>query len=700
MRIPLLSAFLLCLSTLFAQGQRPLQESRHGWYLSPHGSIRILLLFAEIEYDVNPGKDPQPNGAEHWPKGQLPKWKDELFDPHQQPIPKAQISRYYHDISLGQYQVLGDYIPQPIILKESEYPTVSNGHGINRLVVTEANKLGALRTQHGLSVADFDNWKRGGKPGLPKEAGPDSPHSYDHVMVILRNSSFTHGQGSVDPGSPGKLFGYESDSQSRFGGMNALPFEILQHEFNHLFLGGNNFHSGGGNAAMFNRYFICMQGGWGMMGGANSSLLTCNAWDRDRMGWMPRDATQRIRARDPQELEVDADLDPFAGDTGIFVLRDFMTTGDALRIRLPFIPDIEYPQWVWLENHQTHARNGVPSDRFHYEGSGDCVKAAVPGIHALLQVARDDRSGQNIFGGHADHLRPLVASGHFDFGVRDVEGTYNCISQGSFRPLVRDERLANPLTGFHDLEFPAHDLNGDGRIDQREQLMLRLEERAGKLHDEAYIFGHARQVFRPDGERRIGMDTNPSMNSQLTLARSNIEMNERRAPDNRTIYLNGLSVELMEQRSNGDIVVRVRNNDVLVRNDVRWCADSIVLHPLNGADEHDLVVAGGRTLKLDRGLSPTRISDPEAWRGSMLFSSVTKLHVQRGASIHLESRAKLELLNNSELHLMDGSSLSLAPGARLVVDKGSRIVLHGRVSLEGNSKALAKLERKGRVLRL
>ena len=36
-----------------------MQESKNGWYLSPHGTIRILLLFVEVEYDVNREKDPR-----------------------------------------------------------------------------------------------------------------------------------------------------------------------------------------------------------------------------------------------------------------------------------------------------------------------------------------------------------------------------------------------------------------------------------------------------------------------------------------------------------------------------------------------------------------------------------------------------------------------------------------------------------------
>ena len=68
----LLFAVLLSSIGLFGQdGSVP--TSMNGWQLSPQGTIRILVLFAEVEYDKDPSKDPQPDGAAHWPKGQLPK---------------------------------------------------------------------------------------------------------------------------------------------------------------------------------------------------------------------------------------------------------------------------------------------------------------------------------------------------------------------------------------------------------------------------------------------------------------------------------------------------------------------------------------------------------------------------------------------------------------------------------------------------
>lgn len=676
--------------------------SENGWHLSPHGTIRVLVLFAEIEYDKNPGKDPQPNGADHWKKGQLPVWKDEVFDAFPSSTPMATVTRYYHDISLGQYTVLGDHVDKLLVLKESEHANLQQAGSLSGAAVKEANKLGSLHTAHDLSITDFDLWRDGGKAGLPKVNGPDDPHSYDHVMVILRNSALTHGQGSTDAGSSGKLFGYESDTQSRFGGMNALPFEILKHEFNHLLLGGNNFHSGGGNAAQFQSYFIPLQGGWSMMGAASSSLLTCSGWDRDRLGWRPEGSTHRLVAHDLNGALVNSDLDPLSGDTGLFVLRDFVTTGDVLRVKLPYLPDDEFPQWIWLENHQGFVRNGSPTDRFHYELEMACVQGLVPGLHALLQVDREQKRGDRVFSGDADYLRPLPASGAHDAYLRGDTVNFKCLWPGPTQPYIVKDKYANPLTGHHDLELPLFDLNGDGAISRKESVVPRIEERNGTEVDAGLFFGHARQVFTPTGNRKLGMGTNPTTANALTLVSApNRDTYGGKKPNNRVIHLNSISLELVEQRADGSILVRVRNNDTAIDHDVRWCADSIVLHPFAGTNGASLFLTAGHRITLDRSLTPTRIDKPEMVRNTTYFSAPTKFTVLPSASVKLEAKAELALVNGSELHLLPGSTLELAPTAKLSVDATSRIILHGEDALvNATSKQLKKLKKKKRLVQL
>ena len=676
------------------------QNSENGWYLSPHGTIRVLVLFAEVVYDKNPEKDPQPNGAEHWQKGQLPRWKDDIFDPRPLEVPKAMVTRYYHDISLGQYRVLGDYIDQLFILHESQNPGAAHGAGANGAVIKEANRATTFRTAHGLRQEDFDLWKDATAPGLPKVPGPDDPHSYDHVMVILRNSSLTHGQGSTDPGSSGQLFGYESDTQSRFGGMNALPFEILKHEYNHLLLGGNNFHSGGGNASTGESYFICLQGGHSMMGAASSALLTCSAWDRDRLGWRTDGASFRINARDRDGAAVDGDLDPMAGDTGVFVLRDFVPSGDALRIRLPFLPEDVFPQWLWLENHQGMVRNGSPTDRFHWEENNTCIAPVDAGIFAMVQVDREVREGKNVFGGYADYLRALPANGMFDLALRGDTVITDCPFEGSRSfPFFMDDRWANPLVGNHELELLVYDRNSDGRLERKEHVIPRTRIQNGRISADAVFFGRPEHAFRMNGNRKIGMGTNPGSANMITLVSAGTKDSfGDKAPNDRVVYLNSISVELLSMSPDGALAVRVRNDDTVIDRDVRWCADSIVLPALKGRNGFSLELVAGKRLLLDRSNTPSRIDQPDQDGGKNRFNDPTRLSVLPGATISIGQGSTLELAHKSELHLLAGASLILTDGAKLVVDNGSRIILHAGATFRAPEKTVAQLTKKGRII--
>ena len=677
-------------------------NSENGWHLSPHGTIRILVIYAEMIYDKDPARDPsRGNAMDHWPTGQLPKWKDDLFDPQALPVQKAKVSRYYQDCSLGNYTVLGDYIDGVVSVKESGMAG-DDYHAASAQAVKLVNDMGSFRTKHGLAIADFDLWRNNGKPGLPKENRTDDPHSFDHVMVIFRNHhKLTHGQGSTDAGSMPPIFGCGSDSQSRFGALNGLPFEILKHEYNHLLLGGNNFHSGGGNAAGFQSYFLCLQGGWSLMGAANSSLLTASAWDRDRLGWKAPDAPSLINARSTTGVYINGDIDPMAGDTGLFVLRDFVTSGDAIRIRIPYLDADEFPQWIWLENHQGWKKNGSPTDRFHFEDIMPCTAGIVPGLHAYVQVDRAQKTGAGIFGGEADYLRALPASGAHDISLRGDTVRFECLWPGQTQPYVVDTRLANPLTGHQDLELPLFDNNNDGKLQRGENLVVRIEVRDGQWVDTGLLHGHTRQAFTPSGNNKLGMGTNPSTANMLTLVSTNTrDKYSGGKPNNRVIHLNGISVQLLEQRTDGSQLMRVRNDDTFIDRDVRWCADSIVLHSVRGFGGYALWLADGTRLLLDRSRTPTRLDAPENSRGRIYFSDPTRFVVEGNARMYIGAGSTIELANGSELHARPGAVIDLHTTAKVKVDASSRILLHGDARLNGTSKQLKKLRKKKRIVQM
>ena len=102
MRWILLPCCLLAGLAMLAQGTADAPDtvrSSNGWYLSPHGTIRVLVIFAEVEYDKHPELDPQPTAPDHWPKGGLPVWKDDLFDPFG--------ARQFRDFLTNRFRLIG-----------------------------------------------------------------------------------------------------------------------------------------------------------------------------------------------------------------------------------------------------------------------------------------------------------------------------------------------------------------------------------------------------------------------------------------------------------------------------------------------------------------------------------------------------------------------------------------------------------------
>lgn len=652
-------------------------------------------MFAEMEYDTKPELDPlKGKDQKHWRKGQLPEWKDEVFDPYESAELKGRISRYYEQMSMGQFMLLGDYFDQMITVKESEINSTSYSVAANRAVEL-ANEAPEFRTGSGLKIADFDQWTDGAKSGEAKTNAPDDPNSFDHIMVIFRNHhTLGGGSGSVDAGSYPPLFGHKCDTRSRFGGKNGLPHEILRHEFNHLLFGGNNFHVGGGNGHNFYSYFMCLQGGWSMMGGASSSLLTCNAWDRNFLGWKGPGKELTISVLDLDGTEVSADLDPINGDTGIFIIRDFIPSGDALRIKLPYLPDDEFPQWIWIENHQTYANNGCESDRWHFEPA-DCIKPAVPGLYAYMQVDKDPESA-NLYGGYADYLRALPANGYYD--IRPLEDTVRtaCIGVGDFPAYSLLPKNSNPLSGNHEMEAPVLDSDGDGKIGAKEAFMTRVEKVNGTFTDHLNFMGHTRHAFTLNGNNKLGMGTNPSTANKQTLVSAARDKFKGGKPNNRVIYLNGISVEMLETMPDGAYKIRVRNNDTRIMQHLRWCGDSIVLPAIQGYKGHSLYLENGAQILIDRSLTPSRLDEAMEYRDQMLFNDPTRFTVEQNASMYMARGSFLHITNGSEVHVMPGAKLEMEGGSGILIEDGAKLIVHPGAELVQNGKA--KIKTKGGYL--
>lgn len=688
-------------------------ETRHGQYLPAHGVLRVLVVLCEVAYQTPGEPDPTgPAGRPEWPAHQLPTWAnnpdpdENLFDTEVLPGgPRGALTRYYHEASSGNLTLLGDYLLAPTNGGLFSLPSPTGYIAGNLAAVSAVNAAmgGSFTTYAGHAFADFDNYTIDGPQtvALPKtHPSTENPRKYDHVCFIYRNirgrkiiyaggvpvdTVYTEmdDNGSASAGSPGSMLSHEANTWSRFAAYDNRPVTIMRHELAHLLYGGNNFHYAGGGNGSSGMYWIGHGGGWGNLSLSGSSLQTWSAWDRLQLGWQRPGQVNPIAARNPANtLEVNGELDPAVpGTAGTYVLRDFVATGDALRIKLPYLPGTKYPQYIWVENHQGHDRNGDPFDRFQFEDA-DCTMPAVRGLYMYVQIDREKRldntSASPLYSGFEEFARPLSASGAYDVQwVADPDPIW-CVGPPDSTAFVRAK--PNPLTGYSDTFAARVDRNGDNILqgDENRGHSTEYDPATGQVHHELFGLGHSRQAFTYDGQRKVGMDTNPSSASMMSLRGYDQPLNAD--PKNlRHVYLNGISIYLADQLSSGAIAVTVRYDDVDITRDVRWCADTIDLNPIPSPSGWSLNLKAGKTLLLDQGTSATRRRTPISYRGQQVFASPTLMRVLNNAKMNLEAGSTVVVDNGSTLRLESGSRLDVSAGAVLRVKRGGTLDLQGGV---------------------
>ena len=677
-------ALLLLLTGCFCNSVNSQElNSENGWWLPVRDTLHVLLVYAEVEYDLNPDADPSPKGVPNWRPGTLPAFADEVFAPSEVKDTTTIMSWYYREMSMGSLTVLGDFYPEVITLRESDWNGAGYGD-MKKAVARELKENIDRKTQNGFSFSHFDNWQNAKKKGRPKEKVPDDELSVDHVMVVTRNlNAIPQNNGRASRGSIGYGNSFSSDTYSVFGAGNSIPFGIMKHELNHLFIGGNNFHVGGGNAPVFERHFLHMQGGWGMMGAANASLLTCNGWDRWWLGWKPPGSEWAISAVDPESDErIPTDLDfSNPSDTGVYVLRDFISTGDVMRIKLPKSEEENFNQYLWLENHRGRKFNGSPFDKFHYQDD-ECMPSMAPGLFAYMQIGADRKIGNRIYRDPiSDFLRPMTADGYFDrVFLPDSQSTDWCLNNVTIRPFRRVQE--NTLTGSGDQEFPAFEvgLGGKDRLTNKEINGNTIEVDGHPEYSMHLNFGMPWHSFKPDENNEISIHTNPSS----AVMRTYRAINRLKESDDvsETVVPNGLSIELLRTLEDGAIEVRVRFDNVTIDENITWRADSIEVIP-NPYTTPDLILSEKTELVLDQGLTPTRMSNPREIDGMQIYAGPTHMVIRKGTTVELKSKSLLKLKSDARLTVEKGATLIFGKKAQMELTDSSRVFLEEGAILEG-----------------
>jgi hypothetical protein len=682
----------------------------HSWdgaRLPTEGMHRILIIYVNMIYDVQGINDPIGNNA-IWPQAQIeginvdpsswPSYINEYISvDYPDSGPLKTFTRLFVESSFNNLIVLGDYLVVNI-----KHSTISGGGTFfpNQLinsVITLINSNGGLQTLHGHnSIMHYQS--------LP------SIEKFYHVMMILRNTTKPYGgvgkgNGQAWGPSTGSIIDLYTADDDYFDtytisyqcvgdqDISMNPTIMCTHEFSHFLFGSNNFHTSGGHSWGETMCYPSLQYGYGLMGAASSGLVNCNGYERYRVGWMHEDNDEEwpITAIDANSLNRKISDITKADGNQSFKLDNFITSGDVIRIKLPYIESPASNQYIWLENHKIMEST---LNFLQYSNTDPiCRPQAQKGIYAYYQVGRDILYGPDSLVYSAkydtDNLRMICANGFYDQVREGVASSTQCPGD---KMHFRDIR-PNTIAGNNDLSSYYFDYEGF------DELIPGVH--GGMAEAKTYFNSNEPNVKRPflmseinpfHDHSVMSVNTNPSPFNTVTYYHAPYRVEEvvytvpkdtfRNQPD---VILTGLKIE-MTPLANDDYQVDISWDNYDLDSEVRWMG-SIVL-------KEELYLTSGSILLLDQNLTPNTIYRNET---TGLFSAPTILRCDDGSKMFQEEGSEL-LVDNLSTLLIDNGSKFYANAGRMEVKNDAYLQIASGGYFEQNQDAEIYADDKGTIL--
>lgn len=424
------------------------------------------------------------------------------------------------------------------------------------------------------------------------------------------------------------------------------------------------------------KYFYNILGAWGFMNVSSAPMpLGCaNGWERWYLGWINLFSNG---------IETDIVNSTDLPTNGEFVLRDFITTGDVVRIK---IPNGSGPnEYIWLENHNG---NSIYDERTWDNNNGcepNVFPPSVRGLTAYIESIADDRNSpfnfwSSVYSGNG--IKPLHSKGNYDYSFGELHPPSSCLLWGNkIYNMIEGE--PNSLAGQNRVEGIRLDFNNDGAIPIDENLngaasssreFQWVAKRNGSI---TYDFLGSDMNF-PVGQK-IGMGTNPALINRPVYDKNNLKMSP--------YYLNGISISVISQDINGNITVKVQYNDVVIDSNQRFTGN-IQLPDITNNYNPDLILATNKTLTINKSGTPNR----HLKNSFNDFFNPTVLTCSQNSFFQMLSNSTTILDNNSTFVLDSTSKLEINDGGNFIVQNGATLQIKsgGNINIKGTGKIIVK----------
>ncbi|MFK7969283.1 MAG: hypothetical protein AB8F95_02900 [Bacteroidia bacterium] len=645
----ILIAILSLGSIAYAQNRGPFY-SPYGHVHTPKGHLHVLVVIVRF------GNFDAMKGNKYWPDSdELPVMargaNNELFsaDPDMvgKPPFKMNLSDFYYEMSGGKFIVTADVFPiqVPVTFKGI---TQRNVHSRQ----TQVNKLAVDWIAE--NYPDFDWSKYDNRTNAPRyfrdnsESQPDSLLDYVLFMHRLPGAGGvgTSGRHNIK-NTPFKIAAGHTSARSASDAPH--NWEHFKHELAHNLFSAP--HYNGANGTDGDKYYV--QRGWGLMSDTFVPFFTANAWERWWLGWF-----------EPKEIR----------SAGTYRLRDFVTTGDAIRIQVPGTQD-----YLWLENHQKTSK--WDKRMFYNKERHPQTRTGLYGYVVGEAGADRNRASLQIFRpSHCNLFKYINGEGLWDFVVTGKETP----TEG-FNARVNRRDKPNPIAGINDLQSLRWDYNSDSVITvgvthgnvgkkQGESHYIWAEEIKGESKATYNLLGDEKDAYQAGQEISLS-------GVQPVLNYPSYRIREQRF---KPFILNGIRIQIMESDTAGVLLVKVDFDDWEIRKDKRWCGNMIL--PAHDGERY-LDIAEDVKLSMDLSGTCDRIK-PHPETGT--FANPTVLKVEGGRGIRLRKGSQLIIDNFSELQL-DGNS-------QIIIEKGAKLIVRGAGKLILNDQSQVLVRRKGKLI--
>jgi hypothetical protein len=640
--------------------------SAYGNPFTPKGDLRALVICAGFGpyYDdqwVN-GWDSAPDSIPSILKdGSLFYTNTSQFSSNPPASAIENVSAYYYAMSRGQFRFMVDVYPKRINIT----PGNEGWSGAAKKVIAQ------MKTENpNFDWSPYDN--RQNVPGyqFDNSINPQPDMKPDYVIIIYRyNRAF--GKQPYTPYPPGNAYatidlgptdiynGYTFNSSCGYtqfiGG--SYYFLLFIHEVAHTLY--NAPHVSGANGVMGN--YIFEEKGWSQMYCDYLPFVSSNAWERWYLDWINGIKASGVNT----DIQSASDLNA----SGEYILRDFITTGDAVRIKIPNGNGDN--QYLWLENHQ-----GVSifdNQNILTDGCGTEFSPSPRGIVSYIESIHDDKNNPgNIFYSGANGIKYLHANGNFDY-IYDTPPTDECWYGNDVYNL--HQIAMNPISGQCDAQDIKADFNNNNKIDldpnaNSISALARGDFKMNLKRDGIFVWGNVNGERAFATGRKLSMSSNPCLINRPKYISSDDKMG--------VYYLNGISVTVLNYYSDGRVRIKIQYNDVDITNDTRY-AGTIHLPNITGDANPDIRIMPGTTLHIDKSgtlnkstkTSAGDFINPTEFRclSNSFFkqSANSKVFVENGSSLIIENGATYEADSNAEFVIKSGSNLTVKSGGILTL---------------------------------